>query len=106
MITSPNIPLNKKQFQYCSWQFTNTDKQNEPFIRTRHRNIKPNNISKFKVNTPHLIDAMTAYLFLLKYPTIMIQKLNTIDKSVAKTKLYSISNKEILGPQTVFTQNI
>jgi hypothetical protein len=45
-----------------------------------------------------------AYLFLLKNPVRIIQKLNIIDNNAAYTVLYSISKILRLGPQTEFIQ--
>ena len=44
---------------------------------------KPKNTSKFRVNMQALTEAIIAYLFLLKYPVKITQKLKIIDNSVA-----------------------
>jgi len=52
-------------------------------IKTAFKINNPKNISKLETNKQALTDAKTEYLFLLKYPVSITQKLNIIDKSDA-----------------------
>jgi hypothetical protein len=42
------------------------DKQNDPLMINKFKIMRPKKISRFIVKTPHLIEAIIAYLFLLK----------------------------------------
>jgi len=54
---------------------------------------------------PARIAANKAYLFLLKNPVKIIQKVNNAENNDEYIKLYSISKMDILGPHTAFNQN-
>ena len=102
------IPVNPKYKninQTVSWKSTKEVKLKDSVINTRFSISNPKNISKFKTNRTVLIEASIAYLFLLKNPVSIIQKLNKIDNKAAYTVLYSISNILKLGPQTELIQN-
>lgn len=92
--------------QLLSCKVTNTEKLKDSDINTAFKINKPRNISKFDTNKHALTDANTEYLFLLKYPVNITQKLNTRESKDAYTKLYSISKILKPGAQTVLTQNV
>ena len=62
---------------------TNEEKLNDSVIKTAFKINNPKNISKLATNKHALTEASTEYLFLLKYPVKITQKLNTIDNNEA-----------------------
>jgi len=62
------------------------------------------NISRFNIPMQDLTEANIAYLFLLKKPVNIIHIPKITENKETYIKLYSISNRLILGPQTAFIQ--
>ena len=80
------IPVNPKYKninQTVSWKRTNAVKLKDSVIKTKFNINNPKNISKFKTSSTVLIEANMAYLFLLKNPVRIIQKLKMIDNNAA-----------------------
>jgi hypothetical protein len=59
------------------------EKLNDSDIRTKFKNNSPKKISILATKRQALIAAKTEYLFLLKYPVSITQKLNIIDNKEA-----------------------
>jgi len=106
MTINPNTKKKVKINQLISCKIINAEKLNDSENNTKFKNINPKKISKLATNKHARIDAKTAYLFLLKNPVRITQKLNNKDNKDAYTKLYSISNMHKLGLQTELTQNV
>ena len=62
---------------------TNDKKLNDSDKNTTFKTNRPRKISRFSTSIHALTEAITAYLFLLKYPVSITQKLKTIDNKVA-----------------------
>jgi len=75
----PDISENVKINQDISWIKTNAEKLKDSENIIKFKNIRPRNISILATNKQALTDARTEYLFLLKYPVSITQKLNIID---------------------------
>lgn len=106
IIISPKTLENKKTNQIYSWITTNTEKLKDSEIKTTFKINSPKNNSKLETNKQALTAAKTEYLFLLKYPVKITQKLNNKDNKEAYTRLYSISKILNPGAQTVLTQKV
>ena len=106
IIIKPVNPKNIKISQIFSCTITKAANENDSVITTQLIINKPKNNSRFNINTPHLIEAKKAYLFLLKYPVSITQYPNNKDNNDAYTTLYSNSNILKLGPQIEFIQNV
>jgi hypothetical protein len=72
-----------KTNQVLSCNVTKTEKLKDSEIRTEFKINKPKNISKLDTNKHALTEAKTEYLFLLKYPVSITQKLNIRDSKEA-----------------------
>ena len=92
--------------QVFSCNVTNTEKLKDSEIKTEFSTNNPKKISKLLTKRQALTEASTEYLFLLKYPVSITQKLKTNESRDAYTRLYSISKMLKLGAQTVFTQKV
>ena len=106
IIIKPNTKKKVKINQLTSCKIINEEKLNDSENNTKFKNIKPKKISKLATNKQARIEAKTAYLFLLKNPVRITQKLNKRDNKDAYTKLYSISKIHKLGLQTELTQKV
>jgi len=106
IIIKPNILKNVNINQLYSCNTTNTEKLKDSAIKTIFKINKPKKISKLATKRQALTAANTEYLFLLKYPVSITQKLNTNDNKEAYTKLYSISKILRPGAQTVLIQKV
>ena len=95
-----------KTSQVLSCRVTKTEKLNDSETKTEFKINKPKKISRLDTNKQALTEAKTEYLFLLKYPVNITQKLKMSDNNDAYTRLYSISKMLRLGAHTVFTQNV
>lgn len=104
MTINPLTPKKVKTNQTVSCKMTAGRNEKELVNSVTFNIINPINNSKFKVVKQQRIAPSIAYLFLLKYPVKITQKLNKIENNDAYTKLYSISNNDKLGPQTEFIQ--
>lgn len=83
IIIRPNILKNKNINQLLSCNVINTEKLKDSAINTIFNINKPKNISKFDTNKQARTDASTEYLFLLKYPVRITQKLKTNESKEA-----------------------
>ena len=72
-----------KNNQEISCIIIKDEKLNDSDITTKFKKSNPKKISILATNKQALIAAKTEYLFLLKYPVKIIQKLKTIDNNDA-----------------------
>jgi len=83
MTMQPQTLKNAKNSHSNSCITTKAEKLNDSTTKTTFTINNPKKISKLDTSKQALIEAKTEYLFLLKYPVSITQKLKIIDKSDA-----------------------